>query len=138
MTRALSRIFSFLLFCTAVSAAARTTAVGPIVGATLGLSANEVELRLPLILSRALKKITLKNAASTRFIFPNEFAAFLKKREIEAKAVYTLPEYEKLRGDVDAGGIVTIELLPSETSATARLNYFDYSTYAVTSAIVSA
>lgn len=137
MTRDFLRIVIFLGLTSAVAAASRTTAVGPVTGSTQGVTANEIELRLPLILSRALKKIVLKNQAASRFVFPNQFAEFLKARKIESKTRFTLPEYEQLRGAVDAGGILTVELIPSEQNSIACLNYFDYSTYALTSIIVT-
>lgn len=128
---------AYFLLWAANLAAARGLAVGPVTGETLGLSTNEIELRLPIILSRALKKITLKNTAAARFIFPNEFAEGLKSKGIEPKAIYSLQEYEKMKGFVDGGGIITVELLPSQIDATARLNYFDYASYATTSVQIS-
>lgn len=138
MTRVFPAFVFFVLSSQALFAATRTTAAGPVGGTTLGVTANEIELRLPLILSRVLKKITLKNTAATRFIFPNEFTELLKARNIEPKQRFSIEELEKLRGAVDAGGILTVELLPSETIPTARLNYFDYSTYATTSVVLTA
>lgn len=137
MIRVYSTLLLSLLCCPVLIAATRTTAAGPVLGTTVGVTANEIELRLPLILSRVLKKITLKNTAATRFIFPNEFTEILKARKIEVKSRFSIEDLESLRGPVDAGGILTVELLPSETTSTARLNYFDYSTYATTSVIVT-
>jgi len=137
----MKRFFLHSIFFVALSlqlSAARSLAIGPVTGTTMGISPNEMELRLPLILSKALKKITLKNVVAPQFIFPDKFAEALKAKNIEPKAIFTAAEYGKLKSFVDAGGIITVELLEASGNASARLNYFDYSSGAITSAVVTA
>jgi TolB-like protein len=134
ITRFAAFISVLALQGTILAKAPRAIAFGPIVSAEGSAQGNELELRFPLLTSKALK-VTGK---AGRILFPNQVADILKKSELKPQARYTLKEYAKIRGELGGANLVTGEILPADTGARTRLHYFDFEKNTLTSLEVRA